>query len=92
MGDLELVELAPGETSLDFLQKIYRSASQPIARRMRAASIALPFEHPKLGAIAFGNMTGQDFAAMLDRAILRSQGNGRNVPQIELSAEPNDGR
>ena len=48
-GDLELVELAPGETSLDFPQKIYRSASQPIARRMRAASIALPFEHPKLG-------------------------------------------
>jgi hypothetical protein len=31
---------------------------------------------------------------MLDRAILRSQGNGRNVPRIELSAEPepDDGR
>jgi hypothetical protein len=88
----EVTELGPNETSLDFLQKIYRSASQPIARRMRAASIALPFEHPKLGAVAVSNMTGQDFAAMLDRAILRSQGNGRNLPQIELSVEPDDGR
>jgi hypothetical protein len=48
---------------------------------------ALPHEDPKLGAIAIGNKTGQDFAAMLDRAILRSRGNGRNVPQIELKAE-----
>jgi hypothetical protein len=47
-----------------------------------------------IGAVAVSNMTGQDFAAMLDRAILRSQGNGRNVPQIELRAEPegSDGR
>jgi hypothetical protein len=39
-------------------------------------------------------MNGQDFASMLDRAIQRSQGNARNLPQIELSAEPeaSDGR
>jgi hypothetical protein len=29
---------------------------------------------------------------MFDRAVLRSQGNERNVPEIELSAEPDDGR
>jgi hypothetical protein len=91
-GDLELVELAPGETSLDFLQKIYRSPRQPIARRMRAAMAALQHEHPKLTAMAVNSMNGRDFAAMLDRAILRSQGNGRNIPQIELRAEPDDGR
>ena len=55
---------------------------------MRAAMAALPFESPKLGAIALGSMTGQNFAAMLDKAILRSQGNGRNVLQLELRAEP----
>ena len=39
-------------------------------------------------------MNGQVSPLMLDRAIQRSQGNGRNVPQIELKAEPEgrDGR
>jgi hypothetical protein len=67
---------------------VYLNEAPPPSVRMRAAIEALPFESPKLGAIAFGNMSGQDFAAILDRAILRSRGNGRNVPQIELSAEP----
>jgi hypothetical protein len=86
-GDLELVELGPGETSLDFLQKIYRSPSQPIARRMRAAMAALQHEHPKLTAMAVGGMNGQDFATMLDRAIAAS-GKAQVVRQIELKAEP----
>jgi hypothetical protein len=29
----ELRALAPGETSLNFLQRIYRSAKQPMSRR-----------------------------------------------------------
>jgi hypothetical protein len=74
--------------ALAYLQSIYRNPSEPDGRRMRAAMAALPFESPKLSAMAIGNMSGQDFASMLDRAIQRSQGNGRNVPQIELSAEP----
>jgi hypothetical protein len=59
---------------------------------MRAAIEATQYRHAKLGAVAVSSMGGHDFAAMLDRAILRSQGNGRNIPQIELSAEPDDGR
>jgi hypothetical protein len=55
---------------------------------------ALPHEHPRLGAVATANMSGNDFASLLDRAIERSKGNGRNVQQIELRAEPeaSDGR
>ena len=34
--ELELFELAPGETSLSFLQKIYRSPRQPNARGDRS--------------------------------------------------------
>jgi hypothetical protein len=32
------------------------------------------------------NLSNENFAVMLDKAIARSQ--GRNVPQIELSAKP----
>jgi hypothetical protein len=68
----EPFELPPGQTSLSFLQKIYRSPRQPIVRRMRAAALALPFESPKPAVTA---VLGDEasFAAMLDRAIARSQ-------------------
>ena len=68
----EQIELAPGETSLDFMRKIYRSVNQPMARRMKAAEYAMQFEHPKLSAQAVGNLSGKDFSSMLERAILRS--------------------
>ena len=68
----ELIELAPHETSLDFLRKVYRSVRQPMSRRMRAAIEALQHEHPCLQATATTNMSGQDFASVLERAIARS--------------------
>jgi hypothetical protein len=82
----ELIELAPGETSLDFLQRVYRSVKQPMSRRLRAAIEALPHEHPRLGAVAIGSMNGQDFATLLEKAIERS---GR-AKLIGARAEPID--
>ena len=73
------------ETSLSFLQKIYRSPSQPIARRMRAAMAALQHEHPKLTAMAVNSMNGQTFAEMLDRAIARSQ-----APLKQIEHDPKE--
>jgi hypothetical protein len=60
---------------------------------MRVALGAVQFESPKLTAMAIGNMNGETFAAMLDRAIAAS-GKARAVPQLELKAqpEPDDGR
>jgi len=69
----ELIELAPHETSLDFLREVYRSVNQPMSRRMRAAIEALQHEHPRLQATAIANMSGQDFASVLERAIQRAQ-------------------
>ena len=69
----EIIELAPGEISLDLLRRIYRSTQQPMSLRMRAAIEALPFEVPKLSATAIATMDGQTFAQALDRAIERSR-------------------
>jgi hypothetical protein len=79
----ELIELAPHENCLDFLRKVYRSAKQPMSRRLRAAIEALPHETPRLGAIATASMNGQDFASMLERAIERS---GKAPLMIEAAA------
>jgi len=82
----EVIKLGPGETSLNFLQRVYRSVKQPMSRRMRAAIEALPHEHPRLGAVAIGRMNGDDFAAMLERAIARS-GKADVIQQIEAEYE-----
>jgi hypothetical protein len=46
----EELPLPEGATSLDFMKAIYRDPRQPISRRMRAAQIAIAYEHPKLSA------------------------------------------
>jgi hypothetical protein len=58
-------------TALELLQSIYRSPGVSISMRMRAASLALPFEAPKLSAMALTSMTSHDFAIALDKAIER---------------------
>jgi len=59
-----------GDTSLDFLQAVYRCADQPMHRRMRAAVAALPFEHPKLAVTAM--VANDGFAAKLEAARQRT--------------------
>jgi hypothetical protein len=61
------IQLSTNSTSLDFLQAIYRDPNQPIQRRMRAASAALPFEHPKLAVVA--TTTSEDLVERLERAM-----------------------
>jgi hypothetical protein len=69
--DDDSIELPPGALSLEFLQAIYRSAAQPMARRLKAASIAIQYESPKLAVTAV--VDGSDsLAARLNRAIERS--------------------
>jgi hypothetical protein len=78
----QAIELPENGTSLDLLQQVYRNPSLPLMTRMRAATAALPHEHPKLAVTAVVNEG--DFANQLDRAVERS----RNVsPMIE--AKPN---
>ena len=81
----ERVELGPGESSLHFLQRVYRSTNQPMPRRMRAAEIAESFEHPKLSAVGFVREV-DTFASRLERAAARSDPQGRYYKMIEARA------
>jgi hypothetical protein len=58
--------------SLEYLQRIYRDPTQPHTVRMRAAIEALPFETPRVSAVAVGYLTANDLATRLDRAIKAS--------------------
>jgi hypothetical protein len=76
-------EAVDAPTALAGLQNIYRDKRLSLHVRMREMREALPFETPKLCAVAVVN--GDDFGARLDRAIKLS----REGPQklIELHAQ-----
>jgi hypothetical protein len=59
-------------SALTLLQMVYRGALKVSPLQMRAAIESLPYEAPKLSAMAITSMTGNDFARALDRCIERS--------------------
>jgi hypothetical protein len=61
-----------GETALTLLQNVYRDKTQPLSLRIRCAAEALPYEQPKLTAVATWRVNGDDFAERLERSIERS--------------------
>lgn len=65
-------ELPENVSALTLLQMVYRGALKVSPQQMRAAIESLPYENPKLSAMAITAMTGNDFARALDRAIDRS--------------------
>jgi hypothetical protein len=56
------------------LRALYRDVAQPLSMRMRAAIESLPYENPKLSAMAVTAMDPNSFAKALDRAIERANG------------------
>jgi hypothetical protein len=79
-------EMSEEPSSLDFLRAVYRNNDLPLSVRMRAASIAIHFEHPKLAVIGHVGEDGS-FAERLERALTRS-----GVKVIEHRPERNDDR
>jgi hypothetical protein len=65
-------ELPEGIDALGLLQMAYRGQITLTHAQRRAAEACLPFERPKLGVMATTNLNADDFASMLERAIMRS--------------------
>jgi hypothetical protein len=65
----ENVAIGPDAISLDLFQAIYRDPAQPLPIRMRAASMAIPYECAKLLATAI--IQERDFATLLDQRLKR---------------------
>jgi hypothetical protein len=75
--------------SIDLLQAIYRSPSQPLGVRLRAAIAALPHEVPKL--IAQAVMNEGSFAELLDRRLkhMKAINEGKVIEaQAQIEAKP----
>jgi hypothetical protein len=68
----DLNSMAGADNALSFLQAVYRDQRQPPPVRIRCATEALPYENPKLSAVAVTSLTGNEFAMRLDRSIMRS--------------------
>jgi hypothetical protein len=66
------IELADDATSLDFMQAIYRDPTQPMTRRIRAAQIAIGYEHPKLAVNANTNLNFASEMEAFARAVGKS--------------------
>jgi hypothetical protein len=79
--------LPEGITALALLQMVYRGAVKVWAQQMRAAIESLPYENPKLSAVAVNYLSGDTFASRLDRAIDRRDS---AKLMIEHRADPTD--
>ena len=80
-------EAPDGETALGLLQAVYRNKQVPLNTRMRAATIAIQYETPKLAVTGYMR-DDASFAVALERAIQRSR-EGRVT--LELSANDPEG-
>jgi hypothetical protein len=66
------------------LQLVYRGKLEVTPMQMRALQVAIGFESPKLVATTIASLTGDHFAAALERAVPRSR---EPLKQIEHRAD-----
>jgi hypothetical protein len=77
----------PEPTPLEFLRVVYCNEGLPVSVRLRAATEAAQYMHPKLGAVATLSMSGDDFAGLLERSIERSR-SARDFKPIGYTSAP----
>ena len=68
-----MLPLTTGDEAAEYLTGVTTGRFPYDAGRVRAAQALLPHQRPKLTAMAVSALSGDHFAAMLERAIARSQ-------------------
>jgi hypothetical protein len=86
----EAPQIEPQEDAHATLRAIYQCLDVPLRMRMQAAAMALPYERPKLEAVATFN-GGEDFGTRLERAIASSNSVRQPLNKIEAKATTNGG-
>jgi hypothetical protein len=81
---MEIVEKSeeasvPADDALSFLRSVYQCPALSLHVRMKAASLALPYESPKLAVTAV--IEGKDFGTLLEERLKRI--NGKKAKAIE---------
>ena len=69
----------------DFLDAVWGDRHQPMARRVKVALELMPYLHPRLAVTAVSNVSGADFASLLEKAIARS------CAPLQIDHQPNEG-
>jgi hypothetical protein len=57
----------------EVLEVAHSDETLPVGTILKAAAERAPYCRPKLAVVAQGQMSGRDFASLMDRAILRSE-------------------
>lgn len=73
------LNLSSDALSLEGLQAVYRNPSLPLAIRMRAMGMAIPYESPKLQMIA--NVDEKSFANLLEQRLKRIEEQRKLIDQ-----------
>ena len=73
------------EDALGYLRQVYRNPLESTHVRMRAAAIAIEYERPRLAVVA--QVSGEDFADRLNRAIERSGTGSKMITAAAQVAE-----
>jgi hypothetical protein len=63
--------VGPVDDAHGLLKSVYSNPAVPLNTRIKAASLAIEYERPRLAVSAA--IEGKDFGAILDRAVLRSR-------------------
>jgi len=58
---------------MDMAEAVARGEYKPTPQQERALKLVMEYKYPKLAVTAVSNISGADFASMLERAIQRSR-------------------
>jgi hypothetical protein len=76
------------DSPLDFLRSIYMDEEVPLPTRIKAATEAAQYVHPRLAMVGVAHAR-EDFGVMLERAIAASTKAKESPKMIEAQAKPN---